>query len=294
MKTSQIVLQLPEDATGVRVEIDGEPIHAALVGAAILVSPGARRVVVAAENYAARFEATVQAETSAVVELRAELGRKRSLAVLRSSAPARQALPSAPAPGPRISPVVVAGTAAALVAGAVVTGAMAYDVRHSFLKKNENPAPGSLGERQALHDRGQALAVTSTVLTGAAVTAGGFAAYPSGPRPPRPRLLRTPPGGGLRPRRRAPPARRRSRHGSARTAPGSPCGECVSGVPRPGAGVVAALALACAGLGACAFIAPFPDVAADPRAGGRGGRRRRRRRGGRWRRGSGVCVPSNT
>ncbi|WP_437740750.1 hypothetical protein WME73_35180 [Sorangium sp. So ce302] len=210
VKTSQIVLQLPEDATGVRVEIDGEPIHAALVGAAILVSPGARRVVVAAENYAARFEATVQAETGAVVELRAELGRKRSLAAPRSSAPARQALPSAPAPGPRISPVVVVGTAAALAAGAVVTGAMAYDVRHSFLKKNENPAPGSLGERQALHDRGQALAVTSTVLTGAAVIAGGFAAYlfwpsssspaappdaagprlaPAAPRAPRPTAL---------------------------------------------------------------------------------------------------------
>lgn len=168
VKTSQIVLQLPEDATGVRVEIDGEPIHAALVGAAILVSPGARRVVVEAENYAARFEASVQAETGAVVELRADLGRKRSPAVLLSSAPA---------PGPRISPVVVVGTAAALAAGAVVTGAIAYDVRHSFMKKNANPAPGSMGERQALHDRGKALGVTSTVLTGAALIAGGFATY---------------------------------------------------------------------------------------------------------------------
>ncbi|WP_437587156.1 hypothetical protein [Sorangium sp. So ce1000] len=177
VKTSQIVLRLPEDATGVRVEIDGEPIHAALVGAAILVGPGARRVVVEAENYAARFDATVQAETGAVVELRAELGRKRPLAALRPSAPARQAPPLAPAPGPRVSPEVVVGAAAALAAGAVVTGVMAYDVRHSFLKMNENPAPGSLGERQALHDRGQALAVTSTVLTGAALIAGGFATY---------------------------------------------------------------------------------------------------------------------
>ncbi|WP_438032598.1 hypothetical protein [Sorangium sp. So ce204] len=45
----------------------------------------------------------------------------------------------------------------------------------------------------------------------------------------------------------------------------------MSGAPRPGAGVVAALALACAGLGACAFIAPFPDVAADPVPVGEGG-----------------------
>jgi tetratricopeptide (TPR) repeat protein len=177
VKTSQIVLQLPEDATGVRVAIDGEPIHAALVGAAILVSPGARRVVVEAENYAARFEATVQAETGAVVELQAELGRKRPLAVVRPSAPVRKAPHLAPASGPRVSPVLVVGTAAAFAAGAVVTGTMAYDVRESFLKKNDNPAPGSLGERQALYNRGKALGVTSTVLTGAFLIAGGYAAY---------------------------------------------------------------------------------------------------------------------
>ncbi|WP_437479658.1 hypothetical protein WME75_34025 [Sorangium sp. So ce1014] len=176
-KTSQIVLQLPEDATGVRVAIDGEPIHPALVGAAILVSPGARRIAVRAENYAERFEATVQAETGAVVELRAELGRKRPLAVLRPSAPARPAPPRAPAPGLSIPPVAVVGAAAALGAAAVLTGVMAYDVRHTFLKKNASPAPGSLGERQALRDRGQALAITSTVLTGAALVAGGFATY---------------------------------------------------------------------------------------------------------------------
>ncbi|WP_437597358.1 hypothetical protein [Sorangium sp. So ce590] len=177
VKTSQIVLQLPEDATGVRVAIDGEPVHPALVGAAILVSPGARRIAVRAENYAERFEATVQAETGAVVELRAELGRKRPPAVSRQSAPARPAPPRAPAPGPSIPPVAVVGAAAALGAAAVLTGVMAYDVRHTFLKKNASPAPGSLGERQALRDRGQALAVTSTVLTGAALVAGGFATY---------------------------------------------------------------------------------------------------------------------
>ncbi|WP_437808998.1 hypothetical protein [Sorangium sp. So ce1078] len=182
-KTSQIVLRLPEDATGVRVEIDGEPIHPALVGAAILVSPGARRIAVRAENYAERFEATVQAETGGVVELRAELGPRRSLAALRPSAPARPAPPRAPEPGPSIPPVAVVGAAAALGAAAVVTGAMAYDVRHTFLKKNANPAPGSLGERQALRDRGQALAVTSTVLTGAALVAGGFATYLFWPSP---------------------------------------------------------------------------------------------------------------
>ncbi|WP_437955856.1 hypothetical protein WME76_30825 [Sorangium sp. So ce119] len=176
-RTSQIVLRLPEDATGVRVEIDGEPIHPALVGAAILVTPGERRVVVRAENYAAPFEAAVQAETGAIVELRADLGPRRPLVALRPLAPVRPAPPPAPAPGPRIPPVAVAGTAVALAAGALVTGVMAYDVRHSFVRLNENPTPGSLDERQALRDRGQALATTSTALTGAALLAGGFAAY---------------------------------------------------------------------------------------------------------------------
>ncbi|WP_437686814.1 hypothetical protein [Sorangium sp. So ce176] len=176
-RTSQIVLRLPEDATGVRVEIDGEPIHPALVGAAILVTPGERRVVVRAENYAERFEAAVQAETGAVVELRADLGPLRPLVALRPLAPVRPAPPPAPAPGPRISPVAVVGTAAALAAGALVTGVMAYDVRHSFLRLNRSPTPGSLDERQALRDSGQALAITSTALSGAALIAGGFAAY---------------------------------------------------------------------------------------------------------------------
>ncbi|WP_437924964.1 hypothetical protein WMF37_38945 [Sorangium sp. So ce291] len=177
VRTSQIVLRLPEDAAGVHVEIDGEPINPALVGAAILVTPGERRVVVRAENYEARFEAAVQAETGAVVELRAELGPRRPVASARPLAPTRAAPLRAPAPGPRISPVAVVGAAAALAAGAVVTGVIAYDVRHTFLKKNANPAPGSLDERQALRDRGQALAITSTVLTGAALVAGGFATY---------------------------------------------------------------------------------------------------------------------
>ncbi|WP_437620016.1 hypothetical protein [Sorangium sp. So ce1151] len=177
VKTSQIVLRLPEDAAGVHVEIDGEPINPALVGAAILVTPGERRVVVRAENYAARFEAAVQAETGAIVELRAELGSRRPVASARPLALTRAAPPRAPAPGPRISPVAVVGAAAALAAGAVVTGVIAYDVRHTFLKKNADPAPGSLDERQALRDRGQALAITSTVLTGAALVAGGFATY---------------------------------------------------------------------------------------------------------------------
>ncbi|MGK4002568.1 tetratricopeptide repeat protein [Sorangium sp. So ce1036] len=183
-RASQIVLRLPDDAAGVRVEIDGDPIHPALVGAAILVTPGARRVVVEAENYTETFEATVQADTGALVELRAELGRKRSSAPPRRRAPVRPAPRGEPAPDPLLPAEVVVGTAAALAVGAVITGALAYDVRHSYLKENADPAPGSLGKREALYERGQALAITSTALTGAALLAGGFATYlfwPSSP-----------------------------------------------------------------------------------------------------------------
>ncbi|WP_438015284.1 tetratricopeptide repeat protein [Sorangium sp. So ce315] len=199
-RTSQIVLRLPEDAAGVRVEIDGEPIHPALVGAAILVTPGERRIVVRAENYTEPFEAAVQAETGAVVELWAELGPRR-MAALQPLAPVRPAPPRAPAPGPRVPPVAVVGTAAALAAGALVTGVMAYDVRRSFLRKNASPAPGSLAEREALRDRGQALAVTSTALSGAALVAGGLAAYLFWPSSSSPAA---PPDAAARPAPRAP------------------------------------------------------------------------------------------
>lgn len=185
-KASQLILRLPDDATGVRVEIDGAPINPALVGAAILVTPGARRVVVAAENYTETFEVTVQADTGAVVELHAELGPKRSSAPPRVLEPPRPPPLRAPAPRPVLPPEVVLGTAAAFAAGAVITGALAYDVRHRYLKENADPAPGSLGQREALYDRGKALAITSTALTGAALLAGGFATYLFWPssRPP--------------------------------------------------------------------------------------------------------------
>ncbi|AUX46239.1 hypothetical protein SOCE26_077440 [Sorangium cellulosum] len=196
-KTSQIVLRLPEDATGVRVEIDGEPIHPALVGAAILVTPGERQVSARAENYAERFEAMVRAETGAVVELRAELGRKRTPAASRPIAPVRAAPPRHPEPGPLVAPEIVVGAAAALAVGAAITGALAYDVRQLYLKKNAHPAPGSRAEREALRDRGQALALTSTALTGVALLAGGYATYlfwPSAsPRPIAPRAAGRPP-----------------------------------------------------------------------------------------------------
>lgn len=43
------------------------------------------------------------------------------------------------------------------------------------------------------------------------------------------------------------------------------------GTERVGMGLLAALALACSGAGACVFLAPFPEVAADPAEGGEGG-----------------------
>lgn len=179
-KVAKLVLHLPDDAEGVRIEIDGEPVNPALAGAAILVTPGERRVVVKAANYSGELDTTVLAEVGAVVELKLhdDLGPKRSRtpaqpAVLARPAPAREA-----DAGPDHLPAYVAGGATlALAAGALITGIAADNTRDVFLAKNENPAPGSLDERRSLRARGQALAITSTVLTGAAVVAGGLTAY---------------------------------------------------------------------------------------------------------------------
>jgi hypothetical protein len=184
-RTAQVVLGVPRDAADVRIEIDGQPLNPALAGAAVLVAPGDRRIVVRAGNYREVFDTTVRAAAGDVVEMRAELGRKKPRVAPgprldRGSFSSAQG-PSAQGPVQPTSSLVpaflVGGTAVALAAGAVVTGVVAYDVRETYLRQNASPAPGSRAERESLRDKGQLFAITSTALTGGALLAGGIATY---------------------------------------------------------------------------------------------------------------------
>jgi hypothetical protein len=176
-RIAQLTITIPRDAEGAQIEIDGQPISAALAGAAVPVNPGERRVVVRARNYRGVFEATVHAQPGAAAEVPATLGEK-----VAPAGPRRAAAPSRPAPAPppeqSLTPGFIAGgTALALTVGAVATGIAAYDLRETYLEKNASPEPGSLADREALRDRGQALAITSTALTGGALLAAGVATY---------------------------------------------------------------------------------------------------------------------
>ncbi|MCC6551595.1 MAG: hypothetical protein IT372_01065 [Polyangiaceae bacterium] len=177
-RIAQVTIEVPPDAEGLRIEIDGQAINPALAGTAIPINPGARRVVVRADNYPRAFVALVQAAPGQGASVRADLGARRPRGA--ALAPVRpRPSPAPPAPEePSLAPAfITGGVAVALAAGAVATGVAAYSVREDYLAKNANPAPGSLAERQSLREQGQALAITSTALTGGAVVAGAIATY---------------------------------------------------------------------------------------------------------------------
>ena len=184
-QVAQLTLTVPVDAEGVRIEIDGQAINPALAGTAVPINPGARRVVVRADNYRAVFDRVLRAAPGQAAELRADLGARtpRGGAAL---APARARPEPTPAPAPAPAPAeapsrapafVIGGTALALAAGAVATGVAALGVRERYLELNQAPTAGSRAERESLRDEGEALAITSTALTGGALIAGAFATF---------------------------------------------------------------------------------------------------------------------
>src|SRR5262249_3541175 len=158
-RTAQVVLNVPDDAVDVSIELDGAPLNPALAGAPVIVEPGDRRVVVRAGNYLEVFDTTVRVVAGDVVEMRVELGGSKRRIAPR---PRPATPPFVPEPAKRTSSLspafLVGGTAIALAVGAVVTGVAAYDVRGSYLRQNANPTPGSLAARQSLRAEGQVLA----------------------------------------------------------------------------------------------------------------------------------------
>jgi hypothetical protein len=178
-----VVLELPRDATGIRITIDGRPINAALAGTSMLVAPGVRRLQVSADNYEKVLDVTLQVQEGASRTIQVDLGPRRAAPQL----PVVVAPPAgtAPPPGPPVAPpprshaplIVVSGATAALALGAVITGVAANAKHAAYITANDDPTPGSLDARQSLRDQGQALALTSTILTAGALLSAGFGVY---------------------------------------------------------------------------------------------------------------------
>ncbi len=120
-----------------------------------------------------------------------------------ASAPSASALPVAePPPSGAAGPPLWIGWAAtgALVVGAAVTGIAALD-QSSKVTSEINQEPATLDQISAAHDRTVALALTSDILSGAAIVAGAVSLYFTlrQPRAPAPsaRLTLGPGGAGL-------------------------------------------------------------------------------------------------
>lgn len=191
-RTPSLTIALPDGAEGVSIELDGQPLNAALAGAPVPINPGERRVTVRADSHARPYEITLRVAAGDTHELRADLGPKKAPPASQATIAAPKRLP-APAPPPppapnRLPGFITGGAAIVLAAGAVATGVAAYGLREEYLEQNANPTPGSRDRRESLRNQGQALAITSTGLSGGALIAAGLATYllwPSSPAAPK-------------------------------------------------------------------------------------------------------------
>ena len=77
----------------------------------------------------------------------------------------------------RTGAFIMGGVTLVLAGGAVVTGLMAHDKATEYEAANDEAAPGSRDEREALRDDARTLQIVNTIFVGAAVVAGGVTAY---------------------------------------------------------------------------------------------------------------------
>jgi hypothetical protein len=172
-KTGRLVIHVEGGSGGVRLDIDGKPIHADLAAAGLLVDPGNRLVRGVSPGGERVHVQTAAVAAGATVVVVVDLRASATQAPVSKATPPP---PPPPDPPPSLAPVLVtAGGAAALGIGAVITGLAAHDKHEAYVAANEAPAPGSMESRRALREDGQALALASTLLTGGAVLAGGVA-----------------------------------------------------------------------------------------------------------------------
>lgn len=192
-RVARLAVHVPEGAEGVEIVIDDRPVSAALAGATVLVDPGRRHVVVRARNYESAFEADVAASAEQPLTVNVDLGGKKvaeapapPAAAAAAPAPAPVApQPAVPPPRPlppaappdRFPGYVAGGATVGVGVAALVTGLVAHSKFAEFVIENGNPKPGSHAARERLHDSGQAVALASTVLTGAFIVGAGVTAY---------------------------------------------------------------------------------------------------------------------
>lgn len=188
-RVARLAVHVPEGAEGVEIVIDDRPVSAALAGATILVDPGRRHLVVRARNYESAFETDVAAAAEQPLTVNADLGSKKVAPALASPpspppavvAPQPAAEPPRPlppeAPSDRFPGYLAGGATVGVGVGALVTGLVAHAKFEEFLIENGNPKPGSRAARERLRDSGQAVALASTVLTGAFLVGTGLTVY---------------------------------------------------------------------------------------------------------------------
>lgn len=186
-KVARLAVNVPADAEGVEIAVDDRSVSAALAGAAMLVDPGRRHVMVRAANYQRTFDTDVVAAAEQPATVTADLGQKK-VAALPLPPPA----PTPLAPKPVVDPVkppppeaapdrlpgaVSGGVTGGVGVGALISGLIAHAKFDEYVMVNANPRPGSHAARQSLRDSGEAAALASTVLTGAFVVGAGITAY---------------------------------------------------------------------------------------------------------------------
>lgn len=172
-KTGHLVIRLHGDASGVTLLLDGKPIHAELAGTGLLVDAGQRRVEARREGATVGKEILVNVPPEKTATVKLTIPEAQAPKAIRAAAG-----PTGPATGlSSVAPVILVGTASLLGAAAMTTGILAHGRHEAYVEENAAPAPGSLEERRDLRDEGQTLALASTLLTGAALIAGGAAVY---------------------------------------------------------------------------------------------------------------------
>jgi hypothetical protein len=159
LRTRVASLEITTNLPDVEIAVDDVPVGKTPLSTPLVVSAGRRRVTATRPG---------KPPVTQIVELAGGDAKKLSLAVAVDEGPEAPVPTKVPA-----APWVVTGV---LVAGAVVTGSLAL-TSSSALKTQLNTVPGNAGTISSDHSKTFALALTTDILIGAAIVAGGISIY---------------------------------------------------------------------------------------------------------------------